>query len=489
MDLSSGKFVEEGTAAGVIAAQSVGEPGTQLTMRTFHIGGIGIARVEKSEIRAKVEGFARFHSLNIVRNEKGENVVLRRRGELIVEDEKGRELEKHVVPTGAVIPVQEKDKIAVGTVLATWDPFMTPILTEVSGNVRFEDIIEDVTMRPEVDRGTGFERKVIMEHRGDHHPQIVIEDENHQILGLYSIPEKAHIEVEEGNSVAAGALLAKTPREMGGSQDITGGLSRVTELFEARKPKSPAVMAEVDGVVELGERKRGKRTIIVRADSGKEYEHLVPQGKHLLVHRGDRVVAGDRLVDGALIPHDILAISGEEQLQMYLLREVQSVYRSQSVRIDDKHIELLIRQMLRKVRVDDPGDTGLLPTDVVSRGEIRRLNAEAQEKGGRPATFSPVLLGIARASLQSDSFVAAASFQETTKVLTEASIAGRRDTLRGLKENVILGHIIPAGVGFQMLKGTLVGREVPAAIEAPAEEGEAPKQLTAGEEAAETPTA
>ncbi|MHC5054144.1 MAG: DNA-directed RNA polymerase subunit beta' [Planctomycetota bacterium] len=489
MDLSTGKFVEEGAAAGVIAAQSVGEPGTQLTMRTFHIGGIGIARVEKSEIRAKAEGFARFHSLNIVRNEKGENVVLRRRGELIVEDDKGRELEKHAVPTGAVIPVQERDKIAVGTVLATWDPFMTPILTEVSGNVRFEDIIEDVTMRPEVDRGTGFERKVIMEHRGDHHPQIVIEDENHQILGLYSIPEKAHIEVEEGSPVAAGALLAKTPREMGGSQDITGGLSRVTELFEARKPKSPAVMAEVDGVVELGERKRGKRTIIVRADSGKEYEHLVPQGKHLLVHRGDQVVAGNRLVDGPLIPHDILAISGEEQLQMYLLREVQSVYRSQSVRIDDKHIELLIRQMLRKVRVDDPGDTGLLPTDVVSKGEIRRLNTEALEKGGRPATFSPVLLGIARASLQSDSFVAAASFQETTKVLTEASIAGRRDTLRGLKENVILGHIIPAGVGFQMLQGTLVGREVPAAIEAPAEEGEAPKQLTAGEEAAETPTA
>ena len=318
-----------------------------------------------------------------------------------------------------------------------------------------------------------------------HHPQIVVEDDNNQILGLYSIPEKAHIEVEEGSTVGAGALLAKTPREMGGSQDITGGLSRVTELFEARKPKSPAVMAVVDGIVELGERKRGKRTIIVRADSEKEYAHLVPQGKHLLVHRGDRVQAGDRLVDGALIPHDILAISGEEHLQMYLLREIQAVYRSQSVRIDDKHIELLIRQMLRKVRVDDPGNTRYLPTDVVSRGEIRKRNEETIEKGGKPATFSPVLLGIARASLQSDSFVAAASFQETTKVLTEASIAGRRDTLRGLKENVILGHIIPAGVGFQMLQGTRVGREAVPVIEAV---GEEPKQLAAGPESAETPS-
>jgi DNA-directed RNA polymerase subunit beta' len=229
-------------------------------------------------------------------------------------------------------------------------------------------------------------------------------------------------------------------------------------LFEARRPKDPAVMAEVDGVVELGERKRGKRTVVVRADSGKEYEHLVPQGKHLLVHRGDHVHAGDRLVDGSLIPHDILAISGEEKLQTYLLTEVQSVYRSQNVRIDDKHIEILIRQMLRKVRVDDPGDSGLLTTDVISKNEIRRLNAEVEQKGGKPATFSPQLLGIARASLQSDSFVAAASFQETTKVLTEAAIAGRRDELRGLKENVILGHIIPAGVGFGHYATALVGR-------------------------------
>jgi DNA-directed RNA polymerase subunit beta' len=243
---------------------------------------------------------------------------------------------------------------------------------------------------------------------------------------------------------------------MAGSQDITGGLHRVTELFEARKPKDSTVMSQVDGVVELGERKRGKRTIIVRADSGKEHEHLVPQGKHLLVHRGDRVQAGDRLVEGPFIPQDILAISGEEKLQTYLLQEIQSVYRSQSVRIDDKHIELLIRQMMRKVRVEDPGDTGFLPTDVVSKDEIRVGNEEAIAEGKKPATYSPQLLGITRASLQADSFVAAASFQETTKVLTDASISGKRDVLRGLKENVILGHIIPAGTGFSGLVGTLV---------------------------------
>jgi len=479
MDLSTGQLVEEGTAVGVIAAQSVGEPGTQLTMRTFHIGGIGIARTEKSEVRCKSSGTLRFRNLNVIVDENGQLVVLRRRGELIIEDEKGRELEKHSVPAGAIIRKKEGEKVQAGTVLATWDPFMVPILTEVAGRVRFEDIIEDVTMRREVDKGTGFERKVIMEHRGDHHPQIVIEDDNHQILGLYSIPEKAHIEVEEGDKVSGGALLAKTPREMTGSQDITGGLARVTELFEARRPKDPAVMAKVDGTVELGERKRGKRTVIIRTDSGKEFEHLVPQGKHLLVHRGDRVHAGDRLVDGPLIPHDILAISGEEKLQMYLLNEVQAVYRSQNVRIDDKHIELLIKQMLRKVRVDDPGDTGLLPTDIVSKVEIKRRNAETVAKGGKPATFSPQLLGIARASLQSDSFVAAASFQETTKVLTEAAILGRRDELRGLKENVILGHIVPAGVGFKKYATALVGR--PPVEESPTlAERKTPQPLLAG---------
>ena len=425
MDLASGGLVEEGTAVGVIAAQSVGEPGTQLTMRTFHIGGIGIRHTEQSEIRSRSAGTAKFRNLTIVINNDGEQVVLRRRGEVVIEDRKGREIEKHGIPTGAIVGIKEGAAVPAGAVLATWDPFMIPILTEVPGRARFEDIIEDVTMRREVDKGTGYERQVIVEHRGDHHPQIVIEDDKHQIVGLYAIPEKAHLEVTEGDAVTAGQLLAKTPREMTGSQDITGGLGRVTELFEARKPKDPAVMAQVDGVVELGERKRGKRTVVVRAESGKEYEHLVPQGKHLLVHRGDVVHAGDKLVDGPLIPQEILEISGEERLQLYLLSEVQAVYRSQNVHIDDKHIEILIRQMLRKVRVDQSGDTDLLPTEVVSKHAIKAKNDAVTAGGGKPARYSPQLLGIARASLQADSFIAAASFQETTKVLTEAALANK----------------------------------------------------------------
>ncbi|MHC4917265.1 MAG: hypothetical protein ACYTGB_17445 [Planctomycetota bacterium] len=322
-------------------------------------------------------------------------------------------------------------------------------------------------MRKELDPNTGFERLVIIEHKGDHHPQIVIEDETGKIQGLYAIPEKANLEVSEGDKVAPGQLLAKTPRKISGSQDITAGLPRVTELFEARKPRDPAVISEVDGVVELGERKRGKRTIIVKSDSGLEYEHLVPHGKHMLVHRGDRVRAGDRLLDGALILHDILRINGEERLQEYMLAEIQAVYRSTGVRIDDKHFELLIRQMLRKVQVDDPGDTEFLPGDLVSKVIFREANDQVMGAGGKPASASPVLLGISRSSLQSDSFLAAASFQETTRVLSDAALSGRRDVLRGLKENVLMGHIVPAGTGFDFYRRCLVGRdEPPPALEA-----------------------
>jgi len=347
--------------------------------------------------------------------------------------------------------------------LAKWDPHNLPILTEVGGKVTFEEFIPDVTFREEADPGTGFKRKVIVEHRGDHHPQIVIKDNQGQILGVYSIPEKAYVLVEEDEQVRPGKLLAKTPREITGTQDITGGLPRVTELFEARRPKDPAMMAEVDGVVEFGERKRGKRTLKIAAESGLTMEHLVPQGKHILVRKGDRVRAGDRLVDGALIPQDILRISGPEKVQQYILGEVQAVYRSQSVSIDDRHIEILIRQMMRKVQIEDPGDTTFLPTDMVSKHEFEARNKEVLAKGKKPAAAKPVLLGIARASLQSESWIAAASFQDTTKVLTEAAIAGRRDELRGLKENVILGHIIPAGTGLRELQlGVIKRAEAPA---------------------------
>jgi DNA-directed RNA polymerase subunit beta' len=329
--------------------------------------------------------------------------------------------------------------------------------------VRFEDIVEGKTMKREKD-AAGVERKFIVEHKGDLHPQIVIEDDGGTPLIYYPIPEKAYIEVEDKVKVKAGTLLAKTPRESEGTQDITGGLPRVTEIFEARRPKEPATMAEIDGTVELvREMKRGKRTILVKNDeSGLTQEHLVPHGKHLKVQSGDRVRAGQPLVEGPLIPHDILRINGEDALQVYLLREVQGVYRSQNVAIDDKHIEVIVSQMLRKVQVVDPGDTNYLPDAVVDKFRFRRVNQEMVKAKKRPATAEPVLLGITKASLQSDSMISAASFQETTKVLTEAAIAGRRDLLLGLKENVILGNMVPTGTGFRPLQRTRVAHKVEA---------------------------
>ncbi|MEI8372932.1 MAG: DNA-directed RNA polymerase subunit beta' [Planctomycetota bacterium] len=489
MDLSTGSLVEEGMAVGIIAAQSIGEPGTQLTMRTFHIGGTAARHVEESEIKAKKQGVVKFTRMKVVRNDAGQHVVLTRNGEILILDQKGRELEKYEVPAGANLAVSENQEVNPGDILCQWDPHAIPILAEVSGKVRFEDIVEGETMRAEKDP-SGHERKLITEHKGDLHPQIIIEDEAGKILDFYYLPEKAHIEVTEGNLLSAGTLLAKTPREVAGTQDITGGLPRVTEIFEARKPKDPAVIAEIDGTVELlGEKRRGKRTIVVHSESGIEREHLVSHGKHLRVHAGSFVRAGEALVDGPLVPHDILRISGEEAVQDYLTREIQNVYRSQRVEINDKHIEIIVSQMLRKVRVESFGDTTLLPGSVMDVFEFRAVNeelakclkishkgdsdfaegtivpivtlnqtnAQIEALGGTPAkgvkpkvaTASRQLLGITKASVQSSSFISAASFQETTKVLTEAALAGKIDRLVGLKENVILGHLIPAGTGFR----------------------------------------
>jgi DNA-directed RNA polymerase subunit beta' len=489
MDLSTGSMVEEGMAVGIIAAQSIGEPGTQLTMRTFHIGGTAARAVEESEIKVKKAGVAKFTRLKVVRNDAGEQIVLTRNGEIAIMDPKGRELEKYEIPAGAQLKVEENKEVAVGAVLCQWDPHSIPILAEVGGKVRYEDVIENETMRSEKDP-SGHVRKIIMEHKGELHPQVILEDESGKILDFYYMPEKANIEVSEGDKISAGTLLAKTPREVSGTQDITGGLPRVTEIFEARKPKDPAVIAEIDGTVELlGEKRRGKRTIIVRSESGIEREHLVSHGKHLRVHAGDFVRAGEALVDGPLVPHDILRISGEEAVQHYLTREIQNVYRSQRVEIDDKHIEIIVAQMLRKVRIESVGDTGLLPGSVMDRFEFRavnqgltsclritdkgdsdfapssivpkdaieQVNAQIEALGGdmvkgakpKPATASTQLLGITKASVQSASFISAASFQETTKVLTEAALAGKVDRLVGLKENVILGHLVPAGTGFK----------------------------------------
>ena len=505
MDLSTGNLVEEGMAVGIIAAQSIGEPGTQLTMRTFHIGGTVNTSVEDNETKAKRGGTVRFTHMKVVRTEEGKDIVLTRNGEIAVLDSKGRELEKYDVPTGATLLVEENQSVRANQRLCEWNPHTIPILAEVAGRVRYEDVVEGETMHLEKDP-SGHVRKVIAEHKGELHPQLVMEDMEGKPLDVYYLPERAHILIDEGVAVQAGTTVAEMPREASGITDITGGLPRVTEIFEARKPKDPAVIAEVDGVVEiLGEKRRGKRTIIVRSESGIEREHLVPHGKRFLVHSGDIVKAGQALVDGPLVPHDILRVSGEEAVQQYLVHEIQSVYRSQRVEIDDKHIEIIIARMLRKVKIENPGDTHLLPGLDMDRFEFRKANQEllgcvkVSEKGEtmfedsaivpreafeqenarietmgggsaksskpKPSTASTQLLGITKASVQSASFISAASFQETTKVLTEAALAGKSDDLVGLKENVILGHLIPAGTGFRTFQESEV-RYRPEALQA-----------------------
>ncbi len=465
MDLSRGALAERGLAIGIIAAQSIGEPGTQLTMRTFHIGGTASRAIEASEVKAKRPGAVSFANLKVVTNAAGQRVVLNRNGEIRLLDARGREIDRYSAPTGAAVFVEEGGDVKAGDVLCRWDPHHVPVLSEFKGKVRYEDLIEGKTLKIERDARRGTVRKQVIEHKGDLHPQIVLEDAQGRPLALYPIPERAYLEVEEGAEVGPGELLAKSARDIQGTQDITGGLPRVTELFEARRPKDPAVISEIDGVVELGEKKRGKRTIIVRALGAKnevieEREHSVPQTKHLRVHKGDEVRAGEPLVDGPLDPHDILSISGEEEVQGYLLREIQSVYRSQGVTIDDKHIEIIVGSMMRKVSVKDPGDSEFLPGAVVDRFRFRRENERLRKERKKPATGETLLLGITKASLSSESFISAASFQETTKVLTEAAIAGRRDNLVGLKENVILGHLVPTGTGFRDHSRTRVKKNI-----------------------------
>jgi DNA-directed RNA polymerase subunit beta' len=345
---------------------------------------------------------------------------------------------------------------------------MIPIIAEKSGIVEYDDIVEGATMKVEQDPGSKRLRRQIIEHKGELHPQIIIKDTSGDPLAMYPIPEKAYIEVEPGQKISAGTLIAKTPREITGTQDITGGLPRVTEIFEVRRPKNPAVISSIDGAVELGEKKRGKSTIIVRNETGMEVVHVIPHGKHFRVHKGDRVRAGEPLVDGPLVPRDILEISGEEAVQQYLLREVQGVYRSQNVTINDKHIEIIIAQMLRNVQVEESGDTDLLPGTVIDKFRFRRINQETVKLGKKPATAKPLLLGITKASLHSESFLSAASFQETTKVLTEAALSGKTDHLVGLKENVLLGHLVPAGTGFKAYLQQMV-RKIgePVAVERP----------------------
>jgi DNA-directed RNA polymerase subunit beta' len=528
LNLATGRMVEVGESIGVVAAQSIGEPGTQLTLRTFHTGGTATRVSAESTIQAKFDGVVEFENLRTVTYEDADGpkeIVLTRQGEIRImdADEDSRELTSYVVPYGAELTVDEDQEVEEGDVLASWDPYNSLILTEASGTVRFEDVTEGTTYREETDEQTGHKEKVIVESRERTlTPTIIVETEEGDDRD-YNMPVDARIQVDEGDEVQAGQTLAKMPRQAAQTSDITGGLPRVEELFEARTPDDPAEVSEIDGIVSFGDQKRGSQEVIVTSrDGDMEKSYMVSLSKHMLVHEGDYVEAGDRLSDGQIAPHDILSIKGPRAVQEHLLNEVQEVYRLQGVDIDDKHFEVVIRQMMKRVNITSPGDTNFLEEDVVDRqkmaeandelydkfvvtdpsdsdieiGEIisrrrlRELNSELkredkdeiQVREARPAVGEPVLLGITKASLATDSFISAASFQETTKVLTNAAIEAKTDPLDGLKENVIVGHSIPAGTGQKQYRDLVVGskselEELQAAIggdgEAPAGDGAA----------------
>jgi len=459
-DLSRGHIVNIGEAIGVIAAQSIGEPGTQLTMRTFHIGGVGQVRTEQSQLEARYDGVVRLENTDLVKREKYW-IVMNRHGEVVVQDETGRERERYGLTYGARIFFGPGDTVKAGSLLSEWDPFSVPILTEVTGVVKFGDVIEGVTMSEQLDEVTGLSRKSVTESKdADLRPRISLKDDNGKTLKVpsgendarYFLPVGSTIAVAEGDHIEAGDIIARIPRETTKTKDITGGLPRVAELFESRKPKEHAVIADIDGTVSFGKDTKGKRKVIITPERGDPKEYLISKGKHLSVREGDRVRAGEPLMDGSSNPHDILRVLGEKALAKYLVDEVQEVYRLQGVKINDKHIETIVRQMLRRVRVVDVGDTGFLVDEHVEKYLFEEENERVIVKGAKPAKGEPLLLGITKASLSTESFISASSFQETTKVLTEAAVCGKVDFLRGLKENVIMGRLIPAGTGLGAYK-------------------------------------
>ena len=449
-NLANGLMIGLGEAVGIIAAQSIGEPGTQLTMRTFHVGGTASGTFKQPIIKAKNDGAIRFNDLRAVQALDGTFIVLSKNGTVGIHGKDGREMESYPVVIGSVISIADGSMVKKGETFVQWDPYNVPIITEKTGKIEFRDMISGVTVRKEVDDETGVMGTVVIEHKEDLHPQIVVVDSANQIVASYSIPAGAHLDVKEGEKVQAGQRLAKTPRKIAKTKDITGGLPRVAELFEARRPKDACEIARIDGIVDIGGTVRGKRKLIVRdPQTGTEEEHLIPLSKHIISFKGDFVKKGQQLTDGPVVPHEILEVCGPQELQEHLLNEVQEVYRLQGVEINDKHIEIIVRQMLRKVKITEPGDTTLLWGDQIDRLEFEAENERVSAKGGKPAEAAPVLLGITKASLETDSFISAASFQDTTRVLTEAATLGKTDTLRGFKENVIMGHLIPAGSGFK----------------------------------------
>ena len=475
-DLARGRLVIVGEAIGIIAAQSIGEPGTQLTMRTFHIGGTASRRAEQTTLECRIDGKVKFINLKSVKNREGNLIVMNRNGEIAVLDENGRERRRYSVIYGAKLRVKDGQKVKEGEILAEWDPYSIPVLTEVSGRVKFGDIIEGATMQEQVDEFTGLSRKVITESKdAELRPRISMKDEKGRTLNLpgsasqarYLLPVGANIFISEGDMVEAGDVIVKIPRETTKTKDITGGLPRVAELFEARKPKEYALISDIDGAVEFGKDLKGKRKVVIRPDVGEPKEYMIPKGKHVSVHEGDFVKAGEALMDGSSNPHDILRVLGDKALARYLVDEIQEVYKLQGVKINDKHIEVIVRQMLKRVKIREAGDTHFLVDDQVEKFVFAEENARVMEEGGKPAEGEPLFLGITKASLVTDSFISAASFQETTKVLTQAAVAGKVDNLKGLKENVIMGRLIPAGTGLakyrqlEIVVEGYTGEEVP----------------------------
>ena len=460
-DLARGNTVNLGEAVGIIAAQSIGEPGTQLTMRTFHLGGMASRAAEQSVHTARYDGHVKFEGANLVTNRQGKLTVMNRNGEMLIFDASGRERDRMKLVYGSILRFKEGDEVKKGDVLAEWDPYSNPIVADLTGVIQFQDIEEGVSMTEQVDAVTGFATKVITESKGsDNKPTLLITDGKGKTLDLpnrnvpcrYVIPVGAQLLVSDGQEVHAGDVIVKIHRETTKTRDITGGLPRVAELFEARKPKEAAIISEIDGYVTFGKDVKGKQRVIVTPEVGEQREYLIPKGKHVAVREGEFVRAGEALMDGPSNPHDILRVLGDNALSAYLVNEIQEVYRLQGVGINDKHIEVIVRNMLRKVEISDPGDTKFLAGEQAEKFDVLDENEKVSKEGGRPATIEPLLLGITKVSLSTDSWISAASFQETTKVLTEAAVNSKTDSLRGLKENIIMGRLVPAGTGLSAYK-------------------------------------
>ena len=482
-NLACDKLAEIGDALGIIAAQSIGEPGTQLTMRTFHIGGTASSSFKQPMIRARNAGYVTLEDARVVTNEKGETVIVNKTGVAVVSDKKGNEIDRYELPVGTIFTKKPGDKVKSNEKIASWDPYNVPIIAEEAGTIEFKDLIEGITLNREQKKG-GVVEMTVMEHREDLHPQIVINDAKGEMIAHYSLPSSAYLMIEEKTKVKAGVVLARMPRQTAKNKDITGGLPRVAELFEARIPKDAAEIARIDGIVELGKLTRGKRQLIIRdPENDQVEEHLVPINKHLSAGKGDRVKKGQKLTEGSVVPQELLEVCGPQALQEYLVNEVQMVYRAQGVEINDKHIEVIVRQMLQKVRVTEAGDTKFLSGEQVDKQDFLKENLSVAMKGGQPAEAEPVLLGITKASLETESFISSASFQDTTRILTDAATLGKVDNLKGFKENVITGHLIPAGTGtatMQAIKMNKLGVEIEPEPEIIPESEET---LTADEEA------